>query len=138
MMVNAWYFTKIEPDNEKVHEYIEKAVVLAAEAYTNALELIDIFYIPAASCCFSLCEYETAVSLLSEAADICRAHMDILQYVDKLAELLRCLLDVYFENNNREKCTELISEINEINEKYSSQGIYREINPVITEMYYSE
>ncbi|MDD6081950.1 MAG: hypothetical protein PUB89_03760, partial [Oscillospiraceae bacterium] len=64
--------------------------------------------------------------------------MDILQYVDKLAELLRCLLDVYFENNNREKCTELISEINEINEKYSSQGIYREINPVITEMYYSE
>lgn len=138
MMVNAWYFTKIEPDNKKVHEYIEKAAVLAAEAYTNALELIDIFYIPAASCCFSLGEYETAVSLLSEAANICRSHMDILQYVDKLAELLRCLLDVYFENDDHEKCTELISEINEINEKYSSQGIYREINPVITEMYYSE
>lgn len=111
MMVNAWYFTAIEPEAEKVHEYIEKAAALAAEAYTNALELIDIFYISAASCCFSLCEYETAVSLLSEAADICRSHMDILQYVDKLAELLRCLLDVYFENDDHEKCNELISEI---------------------------
>lgn len=132
-MVSAWYYTLKSCDIEKVSECIEKAAVLANEAYRSELEIIDIFHIPAADCYFTLGENERSVTLLSEAADICRAHPDTLQYTDKLAELLRCLLDVYFSGSNYEKCRELITEINLINEKYADQGIYREINQFIVD-----
>lgn len=131
-MVRAWYSTVFEQNINKTNEYIIKAKDIASQNYTD-IEIIDIIYIPAANCYFTFQEYDSAIAELSRAADICRLHKDVLQYVDKLAELLNCLLDVYFEKCDDEKCRELICEIDDINNKFCEQGIFREINSFIRE-----
>ena len=66
---------------------------------------------------------EAAVAELEKAVEICRKYPDSLPYIDKHAELLNCLLDVYYEVQNISKCSELIAEIDRINDEYKEQGI---------------
>ena len=55
----------------------------------------------------------------------------MLPYIDKRAELLRCLIDVYLAAGNEARCRELLAEIDRINEEYREQGICREVPPEI-------
>ena len=55
----------------------------------------------------------------------------MLPYIDKQAELLNILLDIYSAMENNAKCRELIAEIDRINEEYKEQGICREVSPDI-------
>ena len=52
----------------------------------------------------------------------------MLPYIDKQAELLNILIDIYTEINDQEKCRRLIEEIDRINERYSDMGIFREVS----------
>lgn len=74
---------------------------------------------------------EAAAAELEKAVEICRNYLDSLIYIDKCAELLNCLLDVYYEVQNMSKCRELIEEIDRINDKYREQGVFREVNEEI-------
>ena len=56
-----------------------------------------------------------------------------MPYIDKQAELMNCLLEVYFELHNFPKCRELIAEIDNLNQQYQEQGICREVSPEIRE-----
>ena len=126
-MVSAWYYTLAEPDNERVKELIGQAERIARQVFSTDLELIDIIHIPAANCFYYHGELQMSTDKIEEAVSICKKYPDILPYIDKRAELLRCLLDIYLAINNMQKCRELIAEIDSINEKYREQGIFREI-----------
>ena len=65
---------------------------------------------------------------LNEAIEICEKYPDKLPYIDKKCELLRCLLDVFYEIQDMKKCRELIAEIDMINNKYQDQGVSRMIS----------
>lgn len=54
-------------------------------------------------------------------------------YIDKQAELLNILLDIYMEMQDTAKCHELIAEIDHINETYKEQGVCREVSSEIRE-----
>ena len=62
---------------------------------------------------------------LTEAVTLCQAHSNELTYIDKHAELLCCLIDIYAEQGDKEKCRRLLRELEAINEKYRDDGIYR-------------
>ena len=132
-MVSAWYFTLAEPDKEKTKEFTEKAEKIARKVFPTALEIIDIIHIPTANCWFYHGELQAAVHKIEEAVDICRGYPDSLPYIDKRAELLNCMLDVYYEMEDKPRCRELIKEIDRINETYKEQGINREVAPEIRE-----
>jgi hypothetical protein len=53
----------------------------------------------------------------------------MIPYIDKQAELLNILLDIYTEMGDRAKCRALIAEIDRINETYREQGVCREVSP---------
>ncbi|HAG13376.1 MAG TPA: serine/threonine protein kinase [Ruminococcus sp.] len=130
-MVTAWYFTLCKPDCAQTKLYTEKAAAIAAQVFLTELEIIDIIHIPTANCWLYHDDLQTAAEKLEEAVTICKKYPDLLPYIDKQADLLNCLLDVYAALQDYAKCRELIAEIDRINETYRDQGIFREIPPEI-------
>ena len=124
--VTMWYFTLAEPCIELVKNLAESAEELAYKVYKTELEIINIIYIPVADCYDTLNDCKSAIEKLEQAVDICTKHTEI-PYIDKKAELLNCLLDLYFEIEDLQKCHELIAEIDRINEEYKEQGVCREV-----------
>jgi hypothetical protein len=128
-MSAAWYFTLAKPDLRRTENCVAKAADIAGRIFKTDLEIIDIICIPAANCYFYHGELNLAAETLEAATALCEKHSDMLPYIYKRAELLSCLLDVYTELQNFEKCRELISEIDRINEAYADQGIHIEVSP---------
>lgn len=132
-MISAWYYTLAEPDLNKMKALTKRAEEIARQVFPTDLELIDIIYIPTANCFYYHCGFEGSVSKLNEAVEICSKYPDALPYIDKKAELLSCMLDVYFEMKEHEMCRKIIADIDEINDRYESQGIHREVSEEIRE-----
>ena len=131
LMVKAWYHTLVEPDLAETSRLTAQALHMAEHTFVAPLEIIDIVYIPTANCYYYHDELSLAAETLGEAVAICRQNAGSLPYVDKQAELLNCLLDVYYAVGDKQKCRELIAEIDDINEKYSEKGICREVSTEI-------
>ena len=63
--------------------------------------------------------------------EICRKYPDTIPYIDKQAELLNILLDIYIAMDDKARCRKLITEIDQLNETYKEQGVCREVSPDI-------
>lgn len=79
-------------------------------------------------------DYRGSAEWLEMAVTLCKAHPGQLTYIDKYAELLCCLTDIYAQIGDKEICRELLAEVAEINEKYRDEGIHREPNPETLEL----
>ena len=130
-MVAAWYYTLAVPDIEETRRLTEQAECIARQVFPTDLELIDIIHIPTANCFYYHNDLRSAADKIEEAVAICKGYPDMLPYIDKQAELLNILLDIYSAMENRVKCRELIAEIDRINEEYKEQGVCREVSPDI-------
>lgn len=128
-MAAAWYFTLIRPDLDETRRLIGRAEQIAKQVFSTELELIDIINIPAANCCFYHGELDSAAKKIEEAAEMCGGHPDSLPYIDKKAELLNILIDIYLEMGDLERCRGLAAEIDRMNEEYGEMGLRREISP---------
>lgn len=133
-MVAAWYYTLASHDIEETRRLTEQAERIARQVFPTDLELIDIIHIPTANCYFYHNDYRSAADKIEEAVEICRKYPDMIPYIDKQAELLNILLDIYMEMGDRDenitaRCRELIAEIDHINETYKEQGVCREVSP---------
>lgn len=132
-MVLADYYSLAEPDIDETRRLTEQAECIARQVFPTELEIIDIIHIPTANCYFYHNDFQSAADKLEEAVEICKGYPDMLPYIDKHAELLNCLLDVYAASEDYAKCRELIAEIDRINEAYREQGVFREVSPAIRE-----
>ena len=128
-MTLAWYFTLAEPDFEETRALTEQAERIARQVFQTDLELIDIIHIPTANCFFYHNEFRLSADKIEEAVEICKRYPDTIEYIDKQAELLNCLLDIYSAMEDKAKCRELIAEIDRINKTYKEQGVCREVSP---------
>lgn len=132
-MVLADYYSLAEPDIAKVRAFTEQAEYIAKQVFPTDLEIIDIIHIPTANCFFYHNDFQAAADKLEEAVEICKLYPDMLPYIDKQAELLNCLLDVYAAQDDWPKCRALITEIDRINDTYREEGVFREVSPEIRE-----
>lgn len=130
-MVAAWYYTLAQPDTRKTRALTEQAEEIARKVFPTDLEIIDIIHIPTANCFYYHNELQMAADKIAEAVEICKGYPDMLPYIDKQAELLNILLDIYLAMEDKAKCRQLIAEIDHINETYKEQGICREVSPEI-------
>ena len=130
-MVAAWYYTLAVPDIEETRRLTEQAEGIARQVFPTDLELIDIIHIPTANCFYYHNDLRSAAEKIEEAVELCKGYPDMLPYIDKQAELLNILLDIYSAMENKAKCRELIAEIDRINEEYKEQGVCREVSPDI-------
>ena len=133
-MTLAWYYTLAEPDLEKTQELTEQAERIARQVFPTDLEIIDIIHIPSANCYFYHNDYRSAADKIEEAVEICKGYPNMLPYIDKQAELLNILLDIYTEMGDRDenitaRCRDLVAEIDHINKTYKEQGVCREVSP---------
>ena len=128
-MVAAWYYTLASPDIEETRSFTEQAERIARQVFPTDLELIDIIHIPTANCFFYHNDFRSAADKIEEAVEICKGYPDMIPYIDKQAELLNILLDIYMEMGDTARCRELIAEIDHINETYKEQGVCREVSP---------
>lgn len=126
-MISAWYYTIIEPDTEKMLYHTDTAKDIAYKTFSTELEIIDIVYIPTANCLAEFYELSSAAIKLEEAVTICRKYPDMIRYIDKQAELLRILADLYFQKHDTVNLSETIMKLEYINETYRAQGVYKEI-----------
>ena len=124
-MASAWYYTLAKPDIQQTISLTNTAKELAGQAFTTDIERIDIIYIPTANCLFYHNALTSAAEKLTEAVTLCQAHSNELAYIDKHAELLCCLIDIYAEQGDKEKCRRLLRELEAINEKHRDDGIDR-------------
>ena len=127
-MTLAWYFTLAERDIAKTRAFTEQAEHIARQVFPTDLELIDIIHIPTANCFYYHHDYRSAADKIEEAVEICKGYPDMIPYIDKQAELLNILLDIYTEMGDTARCRELIAEIGYINETYKEQGVCREVS----------
>lgn len=130
-MVAAWYYTLAVPDIEETRRLTEQAERIARQVFPTDLELIDIIHIPTANCFYYHNDLRSAADKIEEAVKICKGYPNMLPYIDKQAELLNILLDIYSAMEDKAKCRELIAEIDRINEEYKEQGVCREVSPDI-------
>lgn len=130
-MVAAWYYTLAVPDIEETRRLTEQAECIARQVFPTDLELIDIIHIPTANCFYYHNDLRSAAEKIEEALELCKGYPDMLPYIEKQAELLNILLDIYSAMENKAKCRELIAEIDRINEEYKEQGVCREVSPDI-------
>lgn len=128
LMAIGWYYTLVEPDIGRMRAFTERAEEIANRVFGTELELTDIIHIPTANCLFYHGELEEAAKRLDRAARSCGKYPDDLTYIDKRAELLCCMAEVYDEMGDREKCREVIAEVDRINDRLADQGIFRRIN----------
>ncbi len=130
-MTWAWYFTLAEPDIEKTRALTEQAECIARQVFPTDLETIDIIHIPTANCFYYHNYFRLSADKIEEAVEICRNHPDMISYIDKQAELLNILLDIYLAMDDKAKCRELIAEIDQLNKTYKEQGVCRKVSPDI-------
>ncbi|MBR2086787.1 MAG: serine/threonine protein kinase [Oscillospiraceae bacterium] len=129
--VSAWYYTVAKPDIRRVKALARQAEIIARKVFPTELEIIDIIHIPMADCLSCLDDPVGSAQKLEEAIAICRKNSDSLPYIDKLTELLNCLLDVHMQMRNFPRCRKLVAEIQDLNKNFQEQGICREVNPDI-------
>ena len=115
-MVSAWYYTLVKPDIKKTKSFTGRAEKIAEKIFPTDLEIIDIIHIPTANCYYYHNDLRSAAEKTENALEICRRHTDMFPYIKKQAELLNILLDIYLAIGNKEKCRELKSEADRINE----------------------
>ena len=130
-MVAAWYSTLAQPDTQKTRALTEQAEEIARQVFPTDLELIDIIHIPTANCFYYHNDFRLAADKIEEAMEICRKYPDTIPYIDKQAELLNILLDIYLAMDDKARCRKLITEIDQLNETYKEQGVCREVSPAI-------
>ncbi len=130
-MTLAWYFTLAEPDIERTQELTEQAERIAKQVFPTDLEIIDTIHIPTANCFYYHNDFRLSADKIEEAVEICRNYPDMMPYIDKQAELLNILLDIYLAMDDKAKCRELIAEIDLLNESYKEQGVCCELSPDI-------
>ena len=130
-MVAAWYSTLAQPDTQKTRALTEQAEEIARQVFPADLELIDIIHIPTANCFYYHNDFRSAADKIEEAMEICRKYPDTIPYIDKQAELLNILLDIYLAMDDKARCRKLITEIDQLNETYKEQGVCREVSPDI-------
>lgn len=133
LMTKAWYFTLCDKNPEKAVSCLNKAYIMARSTFSTELEIIDIIYLPWANCLYYLDDFCGSISKLNEAVVICDKYSDSISYIDKKAMLLNCMLDVCIEIKDYDRCREIISEIDRINERFGEQGIYRPVSQNIRE-----
>ncbi len=130
-MVLADFYSLAEPDITETRALTEKAEEIAKQVFPTDLELIDIIHIPTANCFYYHNDFRSAADKIEEAVEICRKYPDMIPYIDKQAELMNILLDIYLAMDDKAKCRELIAEIDHLNEAYKEQGVCREVSPNI-------
>lgn len=136
MMVSAWYFTLVKPDLDVMKRCTQRAEKTAERVFKTDLEIIDVIYIPTANCLYYHGDFRSAAEKIEKAVEMCKKHPDIVPYIDKRAELLRCLVDIYSEIGDMRRCREFVAEIDVINENYREQGIFREVPPDIRKKFF--
>lgn len=127
-MVCAWYFTLVAPSLECTEDFMAKASEISARISPTDLDEIDCITIPCADMyCLWNC-YDRSAKLLLDAVDICERNEPVIPYIRKKLELYGYLLDVCREWGRFDLCRAVISEIDALNDKYSSMGIHKEIS----------
>lgn len=130
-MVSAWYYTLAQPDIEETRALTEQAEEVARQVFPTDLELIDIIHIPTANCFYYHNDFRSSANKIEEAVEICRKYPDTIPYIDKQAELMNILLDIYLAIDDKAKCHELIVEIDQLNATYKEHGVCLEVSPDI-------
>ena len=130
-MVAAWYYTLTVPDIEQTRALTAQAECIARQVFPTDLELIDIIHIPTANCLYYHNDLPKAVGKIEEAVELCRKYPDTIPYIDKQIELMHILLDICLELDDKPRCRALITEIDQLNERYKEQGVCHEVSPEI-------
>lgn len=93
-MSRAWYYTLVKPDFHRTVLSVREARRLAGHTGQTELDMIDRIIIPAANMFFEWEEYERAKKWICAGIRVCDDYADILPYVRKKTELMRCMRDI--------------------------------------------
>ncbi len=122
-LTEAWYYTYVEADIDKVYHYIHSAFDTGFSICENDLDLIDDIYRPSANILLECHQDDLAEKLLLDAIQLCANNEEILPYVRKEIELYTYLLDVYDIMQNDELFSRTLQTILTIYEKYKDLGL---------------
>ena len=127
-MSRAWYYTLVEPYYKGMTEFAQEAYKIGKETFKTGLDLIDKYIVPLANMLLEWKLYDESAKWLSMGVRACEEAADIIPYIRKKMDLLSYMLDVYIESENKEKCRELVAQIDAMNAQYKEYGIKIDIS----------
>lgn len=127
-LVSAWYFTIFFGNYDAVMEFIQYAYEIAEEIYTSDLDIIDFIIVPCSNMLYQIDQLEKAEEWLKNGIDICERYNEMIPYIRKKIDLYSYLLDVYYVDDNIDKCKEIIAYIDYQNEINIDIGVHKIIS----------
>lgn len=127
-MSRAWYYTLVEPYYKGMIEFAQEAYKIGKETFKTGLDLIEKYIVPLANMLLEWKLYDESAKWLSMGVRACEEEADVIPYIRKRMELLSYMLDVYIEAENKDKCRELVSQIDELNAQNKEYGIKIDIS----------
>ena len=109
-------------------EFAQEAYKIGKETFKTGLDLIDKYIVPLANMLLEWKLYDESAKWLSMGVRACEEAADIIPYIRKKMDLLSYMLDVYIESENKEKCRELVAQIDAMNAQYKEYSIKIDIS----------
>lgn len=112
-MTMAWYYTYLEEDYDRVHNYLYNAYEITDITVTSELAKIDEQLCPMANIMLEWQKFDEAASYLIQCILICEKYPAIIAYARREIELLEHLLQVYTYSNQPDKCRAVLERLEE-------------------------
>ena len=122
-MSRAWYYTLVEPYYKGMTEFAQEAYKIGKETLKTGLDLIEKYIVPLANMLLEWKLYDESARWLSIGVRVCEENPDVIPYIRKKMDLLSYMLDVYIEAENKDKCRELVSQLDALNIQNQEYGI---------------
>lgn len=127
-MSRAWYYTLVEPSYKGMYEFAGEAYKIGKDTFKTGLDFIDVYIVPVANMLLEWNLYEESVKWLLIAVQVCEKEPYVIPYIRKQMDLLSYMLDVYLKADDREKCRDLVKQIDAMNDQNTEYGVCVEIS----------
>lgn len=124
-MVQAWYYTYVEPDYQKMCACVNQEYQYVEETSATLLDFIDKMIIPYANMTYELGENDDAILILNDGIHRLETYDEYMPYIREIMTLYACLIDIYIGQKDFIQCQNIIDIIDDLcNSNHIDTSLY--------------
>ncbi|MCD8027973.1 MAG: hypothetical protein LUF02_04795 [Erysipelotrichaceae bacterium] len=113
-MAQGWYYTYVEPNYQKICEYINQEYQYVEETSATLLEFIDKMLIPYANMTYELGKDDEAILILNDGIHRLETYEEYIPYIRETIALYSYLIDIYIGKKDFMQCQNIINIIDDL------------------------
>jgi len=113
-MAQGWYYTYVEPNYQKMCEYINQEYQYVEETSATLLEFLDKMLIPYANMTYELGKDDEAILILNDGIHRLETYEEYIPYIRETIALYSYLIDIYIGKKDFMQCQNIINIIDDL------------------------